>query len=47
MQEIVDAMDGQPGDLILICADKDKGRIRLPWRTACRAEQNAGADKAR
>ena len=24
MQEIVDAMDGQPGDLILICADKDK-----------------------
>ena len=37
MQEIVDAMDGQPGDLILICADK---------RTACRTEQNAGADKA-
>lgn len=24
MQEIVDAMDGEPGDLILICADKDK-----------------------
>ena len=24
LQEIVDAMDGQPGDLILICADKDK-----------------------
>ena len=24
MQEIVDAMGGEPGDLILICADKDK-----------------------
>lgn len=24
LQEIVDAMDGQPGDLILICADKDQ-----------------------
>ncbi|MBQ3032384.1 MAG: aspartate--tRNA ligase [Anaerotignum sp.] len=35
LQEIVDAMDGQPGDLILICADQDKvvfdslGALRL------------------
>lgn len=35
MQEIVDAMEGKPGDLILICADKDKvvfdslGALRL------------------
>lgn len=35
LQEIVDTMDGQPGDLILICADKDKvvfdslGALRL------------------
>ena len=35
LQEIVDAMEGQPGDLILICADQDKvvfdslGALRL------------------
>ena len=35
MAEIVKAMDGKPGDLILICADKDKvvfdslGALRL------------------